>query len=47
MTEWGKFMGRMGEIHGKNERECCDIKGRLLGRISEVIGKKESKCCDI
>ena len=21
----GKFMGRMGEIHGKNERECCDI----------------------
>ncbi len=28
----GKFMGRMGEIHGKNERDSWEEWERILGR---------------
>ena len=43
----GKFMGRMGEDIGKNERKCCDTLGGLLGRMRKDIGRNERKCCDI
>ena len=43
----GKFMGRMGEDIGRNERKYCDTLGGLLGRVGEDIGKDGRNCCDI
>jgi len=38
---WGKFMGRMGEIHGKNERGYWEEWEGMLRHIGKVTWKNK------